>query len=95
VEVNMDIEKIIKELDELNKRIKKYVEKRQEITGTLNALKNAKDEIIKELKENFNINSIEELDREIERIEKEIVKKKMMIEESLKEIDNELNRKDQ
>ncbi len=91
----MDIEKIIKELDELNKRIKKYVEKRQEITGTLNALKNAKDEIIKELKENFNINSIEELDREIERIEKEIVKKKMMIEESLKEIDNELNRKDQ
>jgi len=95
VEINMDIEKIIKELDELNKRIKKYVEKRQEITGTLNALKNAKDEIIKELKENFNINSIEELDREIERIEKEIVKKKMMIEESLKEIDNELNRKDQ
>ena len=91
----MDIEKIIKELDELNKRIKKYVEKRQEITGTLNALKNAKDEIIKELKENFNINSIEELDREIERIEKEIVKKKMMIEESLKEIDNELNRKNQ
>ncbi|MCD6167837.1 MAG: hypothetical protein J7J33_00820 [Caldisericia bacterium] len=91
----MDIEKIIKELDELNKRIKRYVEKRQEITGTLNALKNTKEEIIKELKENFNIDSVEELDREIERIEKEIVRKKMMIEESLREIDNELNRKNQ
>jgi len=91
----MDIEKIIKELDELNRRIKRYVEKRQEITGTLNALKNTKEEIIKELKENFNIDSVEELDREIERIEKEIVKKKMMIEESLREIDNELNRKNQ
>jgi len=91
----MDIEKIIKELDELNRRIKRYVEKRQEITGTLNALKNTKEEIIKELRENFNIDSVEELDREIERIEKEIVKKKMMIEESLREIDNELNRKNQ
>jgi len=91
----MDIEKIIKELDELNRRIKRYVEKRQEITGTLNALKNTKEEIIKELKENFNIDSVEELDREIERIEKEIVKKKIMIEESLREIDNELNRKNQ
>ncbi len=91
----MDIEKIIKELDELNRRIKRYVEKRQEITGTLNALKNTKEEIIKELKENFNIDSVEELDREIERIEREIVKKKMMIEESLREIDNELNRKNQ
>jgi len=91
----MDIEKIIKELDELNRRIKRYVEKRQEITGTLNALKNTKEEIIKELKENFNIDSVEELDREIERIEKEIVRKKMMIEESLREIDNELNRKNQ
>ena len=91
----MDIEKIIKELDELNRRIKRYVEKRQEITGTLNALKNTKEEIIKELKENFNIDSVKELDREIERIEKEIVKKKIMIEESLREIDNELNRKNQ
>ena len=91
----MDIEKIIKELDKLNKRIKRYVEKRQEITGTLNALENTKEEIIKELKENFNIDSVEELDREIERIEKEIVKKKIMIEESLREIDNELNRKNQ
>ncbi len=91
----MDIEKIIKELDELNRRIKRYVEKRQEITGTLNALKNTKEEIIKELRENFNIDSVEELDREIERIEREIVKKKMMIEESLREIDNELNRKNQ
>ena len=91
----MDIEKIIKELDELNRRIKRYVEKRQEITGTLNALKNTKEEIIKELRENFNIDSVEELDREIERIEKEIVKKKIMIEESLREIDNELNRKNQ
>ncbi len=91
----MDIEKIIKELDELNKRIKRYVEKRQEITGTLNALKNTKEEIIKELKENFNIDSVEELDREIERIEKEIARKKIMIEESLREIDNELNRKNQ
>ena len=91
----MDIEKIIKELDELNRRIKRYVEKRQEITGTLNALKNTKEEIIKELKENFNIDSVEELDREIERIEKEIVRKKIMIEESLREIDNELNRKNQ
>ena len=91
----MNIEKIIKELDELNKRIKKYVEKKQEITGTLNALKNTKDEIIKELRENFNINSIEELDSEIERIEKEIEEKKMMIEDSLKEIDNELYRENQ
>jgi len=91
----MNIEKIIKELDELNKRIKKYVEKRQEITGTLNALKNTKDEIIKELRENFNINSIEELDSEIERIEKEIEEKKIMIEDSLKEIDNELYRENQ
>ncbi|RLD16314.1 MAG: hypothetical protein DRI22_01380 [Caldiserica bacterium] len=91
----MDIEKIIKELDELNRRIKRYVEKRQEITGTLNALKNTKEEIIKELRENFNIDSVEELDREIERIEKEIVRKKIMIEESLREIDNELNRKNQ
>ncbi len=91
----MDIEKIIKELDELNRRIKRYVEKRQEITGTLNALKNTKEEIIKELKENFNIDSVEELDREIERIEKEIARKKIMIEESLREIDNELNRKNQ
>jgi len=91
----MDIEKIIKELDELNRRIKRYVEKRQEITGTLNALKNTKEEIIRELRENFNIDSVEELDREIERIEKEIVRKKMMIEESLREIDNELNRKNQ
>ena len=91
----MNIEKIIKELDELNKRIKKYVEKKQEITGTLNALKNTKDEIIKELRENFNINSIEELDSEIERIEKEIEEKKIMIEDSLKEIDNELYRENQ
>lgn len=90
----MDIEKIIKELDELNKRIKVYVKKRQEITGTLNALKNAREDILRELRENFGIESIEKLDDEIKRIEEEIEEKKRIIEESLKEIDNELNRED-
>ncbi|MDI6860534.1 MAG: hypothetical protein QMD25_00770 [Caldisericia bacterium] len=89
----MSNEDIIAKIDLIHQKIKQYIKKRDELTGKLEALKKREEEIFLELKEKYGIESIEELNEEINKLEREIKEKITKLEYSIKEIENELNRK--
>lgn len=89
----MSNDDIIAKIDMIHQKIKQYIKKRDELTGKLEALKKREEEIFSDLKEKYGIESIEDLNQEIDKLEREIKEKLEKLEISIKEIENELYRK--
>ncbi len=83
---------VISRIDLIHQKIKQLIKRRDELTGKLEALKKREEEILTELKEKYGIETIENLEEVIKKLEGEIKEKMVSIENSIREIEYELNR---